>query len=142
MLSFTRARRLRARLAAVALLLFAAPAVAHATPQDAEPNRTGSPYFVVKGAHPGADEMPLKSTRADLDVAGPIAHVKVTQVYRNDGQDTLEAIYVFPGSTHSAVFAMRMTVGDCTIVAEIQKQEDARKAYEQAKSASKTASHL
>lgn len=118
---------------AVAPSAWSAPA-----PQD----KSESPYFIVKGGDPGVDTMPLESTRADIDVAGIIARVKVTQVYKNTGKKPLEAIYVFPGSTRAAVFAMRMTVGDRTIVAEIQKKDDARKIYEDAKAAGKTASLL
>ncbi|MFO0744617.1 MAG: VIT domain-containing protein [Myxococcota bacterium] len=107
-----------------------------------EPDRSQSPYFVVKGADNGVDTMPLMSTRADIDVSGTIARVKVTQVYKNSGQKPLEAIYVFPGSTRAAVYAMRMTVGDRVIEAEIQKKDDARKMYEDAKNQGKTASLL
>jgi len=105
-------------------------------------DRSQSPYFVVKGAEQGVETMPLASTRADIDVSGLIAHVKVTQVYKNEGTKPLEAIYVFPGSTRAAVFAMRMTIGERVIVAEIQKKEDARKMYEDAKQQGKTASLL
>lgn len=124
------------------LLVTAAVAPAGATPTKQDLDRTGSPYFVVKGASGDADAMPLESTRADIHVAGTIASVKVTQVYKNDGKETLEAIYVFPGSTRSAVFGMRMTVGGRTIVAEIQKKEEARKLYEAAKAEGKSASLL
>ncbi|MFT7578568.1 MAG: Ca-activated chloride channel family protein [Myxococcota bacterium] len=105
-------------------------------------DKTMSPYFIVKGAQPGTDTMPLKDTRADVSISGTIAHVKVTQTYANTGKDTLEAIYVFPGSTKSAVFGMRMKVGDRTIIAEIQRKEEARKMYEAAKAAGKSASLL
>ncbi len=108
----------------------------------ADVDRSQSPYFVVKGATEGADTLPLKDTRADVEIAGVIAHVRVTQVYKNEGTVPLEAIYVFPGSTRAAVFGMKMTVGDRTIVAEIQKKDEARKIYEAAKNAGKTASLL
>ena len=131
--------------------LFTALALASALPSAASArsgspaedlDRSQSPYFVVKGAKPGVDTMPLESTRADVAIAGTIAKVKVTQVYKNSGDDVLEAIYVFPGSSRAAVFGMRMTVGDRTIVAEIQKKDDARKMYEDAKAAGKSASLL
>ena len=52
----------------------------------------------------------------------PIAHVHVTQVYQNTGTTPIEAIYFFPGSTRSAVFGMKMTIGERTIVAKINKK--------------------
>jgi Ca-activated chloride channel family protein len=122
----------------IALALMAATASAQPKTVD----KSDSPYFFVPNADPGVDTLPLKETRADVAISGVMAHVKVTQVYKNEGTKPIEAIYIFPGSTRAAVFAMRMTVGDRTIVAEIQKKDDARKIYEDAKAAGKTASLL
>ena len=120
----------------------ARPALAAPQGLESGADRTLSPYFVVHGAQPGADALPLASTRADVDIAGPIARVTVTQVYKNAGQGALEALYVFPGSTRAAVYGMRMKVGERVIVAQIQKKDDARKLYEDAKAAGKSASLL
>lgn len=122
-----------------ALTLFAAPALAsRPAPTD---DRTGSPYFMVDDPKV-VESLPLESTRADIDVAGVIARVKVTQTYRNRGSEPIEATYVFPGSTRSAVFRMKMTIGDRTIEAKIKEKEAARKLYEQAKREGKSASLL
>src|SRR5689334_2949913 len=100
-----------------------------------------SPYFEVRT--PGViDGLPLKETKSDVSIAGVIAAVHVTQVYQNEGQRTLEASYVFPGSTHSAVSGMQMTIGDRTIVAHIERRDAARKMYEAAKHEGKSASLL
>lgn len=122
----------------MALALMTATASAESKTVD----KSDSPFFFVPNADPGVDTLPLKETRADVAISGVMAHVKVTQVYKNEGTKPIEAIYIFPGSTRAAVFAMRMTVGERTIVAEIQKKEDARKIYEDAKAAGKTASLL
>ncbi len=106
------------------------------------PDKTLAPYFMVISDEPGKDVMPLKSSRADVKIAGMVAEVKVTQVYRNTGQKTLEAIYVFPGSTRAAVHAMRMTIGERVIEAEIMERQKARETYEQAKKEGKTTSLL
>ena len=103
---------------------------------------TLSPYFLVKSNDPSVDQLPLKSTAAQVDIAGVIADVKVTQVYKNEGKNTLEAIYVFPASTRAAVYGMKMTIGERTIVAQIREREQARKEYEQAKQEGKSASLL
>lgn len=105
-------------------------------------DRTLSPYFFVKSDDPAVDRLPLKSTSAAVDITGVIADVRVAQVYKNEGKRTLEAIYVFPGSTRAAVYGMKMTVGDRTIVAKIRERERARKEYEQAKQQGKSASLL
>src|SRR4029077_11809113 len=85
-------------------------------------DRTESAYFLVTSEGAGADALPLKESRADIQVAGVIAQVRVTQVYRNQGPRPLEAVYVFPGSTRAAVSALRMKVGDRTIEAEVKER--------------------
>jgi Ca-activated chloride channel family protein len=101
----------------------------------------GSPYFDVKGAA-DADAFPLKSTDVKAVLVGPIAEVTVRQTYTNDGATTLEARYVFPGSTRAAVHAMTMTVGDRRIDAVIKEKAEARKTYEAAKAQGRTAALL
>jgi Ca-activated chloride channel family protein len=105
-------------------------------------DKTLSPYFYVQSENPDVDQLPLKSTKADVTIAGVIADVKVTQVYVNNGKNTLEAIYVFPASTRAAVYDMRMTLGDRLLIAKIQEKAKAREQYEAAKSEGKTASLL
>jgi Ca-activated chloride channel family protein len=91
---------------------------------------------------PSTDRLPLKATSAKVTISGVIANVVVTQVYKNEGRRTLEAIYLFPGSTRAAVHALRMSVGERVIEAEIQEREKARETYEAAKKEGKTASLL
>ncbi len=70
-------------------------------PSGEAPDKTLAPYFVVVSDDPGQDVMPLKSTRAEVKIAGVVAAVKITQTYANTGKKPLEAIYVFPGSTRA-----------------------------------------
>ena len=105
-------------------------------------DRTLSPYFLVKSDDPQVDQLPLKSTSAEVNISGVIADVEVLQVYKNEGKRTLEAIYVFPASTRAAVYGMKMTIGERVIEAQISKREDARREYEQAKQAGRSASLL
>jgi Ca-activated chloride channel family protein len=86
--------------------------------------------------------LPLKSTQADVKIAGVVAEVTVTQIYKNQGKKTLEAVYVFPGSTRAAVHALRMTIGERVVEAEIMERQKARATYEDAKRQGKTASLL
>ena len=101
-----------------------------------------SPYFFVKSGSPELDQMPLKSTRVDVNIAGVIADVKVTQIYRNEGERPIEAVYVFPASTKASVYGMKMNIGERTIIADIRKREEALQAYQKAKEAGKSASLL
>lgn len=123
----------------VGLLAFAANLCAQPEFSD---DKTLSPYFFVQSNDPETDRLPLKSTSVDIHIAGVIADVTVTQVYENKGRTPLEAIYVFPASTRAAVYGMKMTIGERTIVAEIKQRDQARKAYEQARQEGKSASLL
>ncbi|KJR43047.1 von Willebrand factor type A (vWA) domain protein containing protein [Candidatus Magnetoovum chiemensis] len=105
-------------------------------------DETLSPYFFVQSDKPEIDEFSLKSTTVEAEIAAVIADVTVTQVYENNGRRPIEAIYVFPASTKAAVYAMRMTIGERTIAAQIAEREKARTQYEQAKEEGKTASLL
>jgi len=146
--------RLPSRILFAAALLFAALAVAvthsSATPVNSDsvsdsadnPDISLSPYFQVKGAEPGVDALPLKSTQVEAVIAGVIAEVRVVQTYQNDGSAPLEARYIFPASTRAAVHGMTMTVGERRIEAQIKEKEEARKTYETAKREGKTASLL
>lgn len=104
-------------------------------------DKTLSPYFFVKGSD-GVDQMPLKSTAADVLVSGVIADVTVRQVYINAGKNPLEAVYVFPASTRAAVYRMTMRVGDRLLTARIEEKQKAREEYQEALNQGRTASLL
>ncbi|HJU84424.1 MAG TPA: VIT domain-containing protein [Holophagaceae bacterium] len=133
----------RARTCLARLLLFlTASLVALAQPAPAPKDTTLSPYFWVKSEDPSVDALPLKSTQAQVDIAGVIARVKVTQIYKNEGRHALEAIYVFPASTRAAVHSLTMTVGDRVIRGQVQARDQARRTYEQAKAEGRSATLL
>ncbi len=125
----------------VVISLLAGASLLRAEP-DPSADKTLSPYFVVDGADPAVDRLPLKDTRVDVAVSGVIADVTVSQTYANDGVHPLHARYVFPASTRAAVYGMRMTIGDTTIVANIAERKKAEETYEKAKSEGKNASLL
>lgn len=100
-----------------------------------------SPYFEVSSGNK-VEQFPLMGCDVDVSIAGVIADVKVKQVYKNMGNIPIEAVYVFPASTRAAVYAMKMTIGDRVISAEIKEKNEAKKIYEQAKEEGKSASLL
>ncbi len=104
--------------------------------------KTGSPYFFIPSDDPENERLPLKSTSVDVNIAGVIADVSVTQEYRNEGLNPIEAIYVFPASTRAAVYSMEMTIGERLIVAKIEEKDKARQQYEEAKENGQSASLL
>lgn len=107
-----------------------------------EADKTLSPYFFVKSNDPTVDRLPLKATVVKANITGVIADVVVTQHYRNEGTLPLEARYVFPASSHAAVYGLQMHIGDRVIEAKIREKQQARVEYETAKFQGKSASLL
>ncbi len=105
-------------------------------------DKTLSPYFVVEGAEPNVEALPLEATKVDVQIVGVIAEVTVTQTYANAGKTPIHAQYVFPASTRAAVHGMRMQVRDQIIEAVIQEKQQALKTFEAAKKEGKSASLL
>ena len=64
-------------------IVFTGPGSADALNEGGE--KTLSPYFFVKMEEEGVELLPLKSTSAEVSIAGIIADVKVTQIYENKG---------------------------------------------------------
>ncbi len=122
-------------------VLASAPGAGFAQPEQPA-DKTLSPYFFVHSDDPELDRLPLKSTGAEVRIAGVIADVLVRQVYQNQGRRPLEAIYVFPASTRAAVYGMRMKIGERVIEARIDRREQARQLYEAARQAGQSASLL
>lgn len=114
-----------------------------ADPADtAAPDATLSPYFFVENGDPEVDRLPLEETKADVRIAGVIADVVVTQVYKNEGSRPINARYVFPASTRAAVHGMTMQIGEHRIRAQIRERQAARKEFQEAQEAGKSAALL
>ena len=103
---------------------------------------TISPYFYVSASDTTVDHLPLKNTSAEVKISGVIADVTVNQVYCNEGEEVLEAIYVFPLSTRAAVYAMNMHIGNRILIAKIEEKQKAREQYEEARDEGRTATLL
>lgn len=86
--------------------------------------------------------LPLKHTAVKAEISGFVAEVLVTQVFANDSERPLEAVYVFPLPENAAVNAMEIAVGGRIIKGQIKKREEARQEYEQAKAQGYTAALL
>ena len=101
---------------------------------------SGSPRLLVQKGN--AQDVELASTTVTGAIVGVIADVNIRQVYVNHGTKPIEAVYVFPGSTRAAVYAMTMTVGNHIIRSVIREKEQARREYTAAKSQGRSASLL
>ena len=130
---------------AIATSLFAALLIVAWSPAlagDSEAAQAEGPYFHVASDDPTLDRLPLKSTRVEARVAGTVADVRVTQVYRNEGTRTIEARYVFPGGAQAAVHGMTVRIGERVLTANIREKQRARVEYEAAKKQGRTAALL
>jgi len=97
---------------------------------------------VVEAGRPVQKDFPLKHTKVRADVSGPVARVEVTQTFANPYEDTIEAIYVFPLPHEAAVDDLTMRLGERVIRGVIERRDEARRRYEEAKRQGKVAALL
>ncbi|GEO98074.1 marine proteobacterial sortase target protein [Methylobacterium haplocladii] len=117
------------------LALFAGPG----TPR-AAPVAPGSGELVLRGPSDAAPvEAPRLMTDVTVAVSGPTARAVVTQAFRNTTTEWVEGTYVYPLPEDAAVDSMKLVIGNRIVVADIRERAQARRAYEAAKSAGKTA---
>ena len=125
------------------LLLLGAPAmVVRASEYDGDPDAALAPYFLIDGMESSTERFPLKETNVSTTINGVFAETFVTQTYANEGQEPINASYVFPASSRVTVHGMKMEIGDEIITAKIKEKEEAKQEFEQAKSEGKSASLL
>jgi len=77
--------------------------------------------------------LPLKKTDVHLDIMAGMISAQVTQRFVNEGQNALEAIYIFPLPAKATVTDMVLQVGDRTIRSVVQERQQAQQTYEKAK---------
>ncbi|XP_030043485.1 von Willebrand factor A domain-containing protein 5A isoform X2 [Microcaecilia unicolor] len=76
--------------------------------------------------------VPLKGISVDVQVKGFVADVSATLKYKNEEQNPLEAVFVFPMDADSAVYSFEALVDGKRIVAEIQEKKEAHQIYDDA----------
>lgn len=127
----------------VFLLLILNSIIIYAEENDEDSDdKTLAPYFFIENAGSSADQFPLKGTNVSTTINGVIAEIYVTQTYANEGENPINAQYVFPASTKVAVHGMKMEIGNQVITAQIKEKEEAKEEFEEAKSEGKSASLL
>lgn len=87
-------------------------------------------------------KFPLVRTDVRANVRGGVAEVEVTQKYQNPSDKPIEAVYIFPLPENSAVYRMRMAIGERVIEADVKERQAAKKMYEAAKRAGNAAALL
>lgn len=103
------------------------------------PDRGGTIEAVADGKK---INFPLLKTEMLAKVKGDLVTVTVKQTFSNPHDQPLHATYLFPLNQDAAVHRMVMEVGDERIEANIQRIEEAKATFEQAKQQGKAASLL
>lgn len=106
------------------------------------PAETQGSLRAVSPAGKPTGDCPLKHTTVKAEVSGFISRVTVTQEFENPFTDKIEAVYTFPLPQNSAVDDLTMLIGDRQVKGTIMRREEAKAAYESAKSLGKVASLL
>lgn len=131
------------RFRAVALLLVFIT-TAFANPNDKKPvkiNEINTGTLLQKGDEPGNFyELPRLDTNVKLKIDGIVVSATVDQMFLNNSNKPIEAVYVFPLPDKAAVYDMQMQVNDRFIQSVVKERKEAKKAYERAKSEGKRAS--
>ena len=94
--------------------------------------KTGS-LLIRSGEESYYAEAPRLGADYDLTVSGPTMRGRVTQIFQNNTQDWVEAVYVYPLPEDGAVDTLKMVIGERIVVGEIKERQTARAIYEQAK---------
>ena len=77
--------------------------------------------------------IPTIDTSINIDIKGMVASATVNQMFTNDSSEPIEAVYVFPLPSNSAVNNMTMIIGDRVIQGIMKEKSEAKKTYEKAK---------
>lgn len=83
---------------------------------------------------------PTVSTDVKMKVAGPIIRTTLSQTFKNQSDDFVEGVYVFPLPDKAAVDRLRIVVGGRFIEGQIKEKKQAKQIYEKAKREGKKAS--
>lgn len=121
-------------LAVFAALVFVQESVA-AEPGDIT---SGGLMMRAKGGDQVSEAVRL-GTDIDMTVSGLTVRTRVTQAFRNDTKQWVEAVYVYPLPDDGGVDSLKMVVGKKVIVGEIKKKAEAQAIYDAAKAQGKKA---
>lgn len=104
------------------------------------PNTVQSGSLLLQSGEAGQYvEAPRLATDFNIDVSGPTARARLSQVFENPTNNWVEGLYVFPLPDDSAVYSLKMIIGNRVVVADIKEKKAAREIYEKAKSEGKKA---
>jgi hypothetical protein len=89
-----------------------------------QPNPSSALHRVATNLH-----VPLKSVHVAAKIRSFAADVKITQVFRNDETNPIEAVYCFPIEERAAVYSFTARIDDREIVAQLKEKKQAQQEY-------------
>jgi len=75
----------------------------------------------------------------EVSIKGMVASTVINQIFTNNTEEPIEAVYIFPLPNNSAVYDMKMLIKDRLIQGEIKEREEAKRIYIEAKNEGKRA---
>jgi Ca-activated chloride channel family protein len=85
-------------------------------------------------------EAPALGTAVEVRVSGIVARAKVTQIFKNPGQEWVTGVYLFPLPDGAAVDTLRLTVGGRKMEGVVQTKEEAKETLKAAEQEGRKAS--
>lgn len=73
--------------------------------------------------------VPLRRVEVSANIRSFAADVSITQVFRNDENTPIEAVYCFPIEEQAAIYAFTARIDDREIVAQLKKKKAAQRDY-------------
>lgn len=84
--------------------------------------------FVEGGEVP----VPIRGVGVEIELSGMFAHSQIAQRYRNESDETIEAIYAFPLPTEGVLLGMEIDISGKKLNGSVQSNNQARDTYEDA----------
>ena len=76
--------------------------------------------------------IPLKHVSVNATIRSFAANVTITQIFRNDEDVPIEAVYCFPIEEQAAVYSFVARIDDREIVAQLKEKKQAQREYNEA----------
>ncbi len=106
------------------------------TSRDPEPPGEGT--LTTEAGH----RLPLRQTDMKARIRGPLSEVEVAQRFVNDGEDAIEVRYAFPLPARASVHRLSFRIDDRVVDAVVKTRAEARRDYEAALAAGRSATLL
>ena len=86
--------------------------------------------------------LPLERTEVRGSVTGAVADITVRQVFRNDIEVPIEAVYLFPLPHEASVYRLQFRIADRVVQGVVKEKAEARRVYERARAEGRAATLL